>query len=66
MTIYTVFNYWEALHYLDRGYGFRTWEYAPEFAIRSWAYLMLHLPVVVIPARVLGFDKVRNLQRFEP
>ena len=34
------FNYWEPMHYLLFGYGFQTWEYSPEFALRSYAYLM--------------------------
>jgi alpha-1,2-mannosyltransferase len=42
-----VFNYWEPVHYLTRGHGFQTWEYAPEFAIRSWAYAGLH--AIVLP-----------------
>ncbi|EGN93107.1 glycosyltransferase family 22 protein [Serpula lacrymans var. lacrymans S7.3] len=42
-----VFNFWEPLHYLDRGYGFQTWEVTPTYAIRSWAYILLHL----LPAR---------------
>ncbi|QIW95535.1 hypothetical protein AMS68_001053 [Peltaster fructicola] len=37
-----VFNYWEPTHYLTHGYGLQTWEYAPQFAIRSWAYAGLH------------------------
>ena len=37
-----VFNYWEPTHYLTHGYGLQTWEYSPEFAIRSWAYVTLH------------------------
>ncbi|KAJ1969338.1 mannosyltransferase [Dispira parvispora] len=37
-----VFNYWEPLHYLQFGRGFQTWEYSPEFGIRSWAYIGLH------------------------
>lgn len=34
------FNYWEPMHYLLFGYGFQTWEYSPEFALRSYAYLI--------------------------
>lgn len=45
-----VFNFWEPLHYLDRGYGFQTWETSPAYAIRSWAYIILHY----VPARVLN------------
>ena len=37
-----VFNYWEPTHYLNHGYGLQTWEYSPEYAIRSWAYIGLH------------------------
>ena len=37
-----VFNYWEPSHYLQYGIGFQTWEYAPQYAIRSWAYLLPH------------------------
>jgi len=37
-----VFNYWEPLHYLVKGNGFQTWEYSPDYSIRSYAYLVLH------------------------
>ena len=37
-----VFNYWEPTHYLNHGYGLQTWEYSPEYAIRSWAYAGVH------------------------
>ncbi|KAL3427497.1 alpha-mannosyltransferase [Phlyctema vagabunda] len=36
------FNYWEPTHYLSHGYGLQTWEYSPEYAIRSWLYIVLH------------------------
>ena len=36
------FNYWEPTHYLLYGRGLQTWEYAPRFALRSYAYLLLH------------------------
>lgn len=36
------FNYWEPTHYLSHGYGLQTWEYSPEFSIRSWLYVALH------------------------
>ncbi|KDQ63225.1 glycosyltransferase family 22 protein [Jaapia argillacea MUCL 33604] len=51
-----VYNFWEPLHYLDKGYGFQTWEVSPVYAIRSWAYILLH----VLPARIpswLAVDK---------
>ncbi|KAL1960851.1 hypothetical protein VTO42DRAFT_5834 [Malbranchea cinnamomea] len=37
-----VFNYWEPTHYLTHGYGLQTWEYSPEYSIRSWLYISLH------------------------
>ncbi|OKL64308.1 hypothetical protein UA08_00919 [Talaromyces atroroseus] len=37
-----VFNYWEPTHYLNHGYGLQTWEYSPEYSIRSWLYVTLH------------------------
>lgn len=36
------FNYWEPLHYLVYGQGLQTWEYSPEFALRSYTYLLIH------------------------
>lgn len=43
-----VYNYWEPLHQLGFGRAFETWEYAPQYAIRSWAYILLHLPVALV------------------
>ena len=37
-----VFNYWEPTHYLNHRFGLQTWEYAPEFSIRSWLYIAIH------------------------
>ncbi|KAH0838056.1 glycosyltransferase family 22 protein [Lanmaoa asiatica] len=39
-----VFNFWEPLHFLQFGHGFQTWEVTPTFAIRSWAYILFHMP----------------------
>lgn len=36
------FNYWEPTHYISHGYGLQTWEYSPDYAIRSWLYVGLH------------------------
>lgn len=55
------FNYWEPLHYLIRGEGFQTWEYSPEFGLRSWFYILMHgiwaffLPTSVIPPPMFFF-----------
>lgn len=33
------FNYWDPLNLLIRKFGKQTWEYSPEYAIRSYAFL---------------------------
>ncbi|XP_066915895.1 alpha-1,2-mannosyltransferase ALG9-like [Clytia hemisphaerica] len=43
------FNYWEPTHYLMYESGFQTWEYSPEYAIRSYAYLYLY----TMPAKII-------------
>ncbi|KAL7485508.1 hypothetical protein ACHAW6_011959 [Cyclotella cf. meneghiniana] len=35
-----VFNYWEPLHFVLYGTGMQTWEYAPQYALRTYAYLL--------------------------
>ncbi|KAI0715109.1 glycosyltransferase family 22 protein [Earliella scabrosa] len=52
-----VFNFWEPLHYLWKGYGFQTWETSPEYSIRSWAYILLHYLPVKISATFIGPEK---------
>ncbi|RMD44423.1 hypothetical protein DV735_g737, partial [Chaetothyriales sp. CBS 134920] len=50
------YNYWEPLHFLLHGTGFETWEYSPQYAIRSWAYTLLHaLPLA--PFRLAATSK---------
>jgi alpha-1,2-mannosyltransferase len=34
------YGYWEPLHYLLWGRGMQTWEYAPEYAIRTYAFIV--------------------------
>ncbi|XP_063426671.1 alpha-1,2-mannosyltransferase ALG9-like [Mytilus trossulus] len=52
------FNYWEPMHYLLFKKGFQTWEYAPQYAIRSYAYLWIHgLPLKLIHF-IFGTNKV--------
>ncbi|KAI9888305.1 MAG: mannosyltransferase [Vezdaea aestivalis] len=51
-----VYNYWEPLHYLRHGFGLQTWEYSPEYAIRSWCYISLHaligkIGMILLPLR---------------
>ncbi|CEL56132.1 alpha-1,2-mannosyltransferase [Rhizoctonia solani AG-1 IB] len=52
-----VFNFWEPLHYLDQGHGFQTWETSPTYALRSWAYVLLHLFPAKFPIWLASFDK---------
>jgi len=53
-----VFNYFEPLHRLAYGmrggFALRTWEYSANFALRSWFYLLLHMPVVASISKVFG------------
>ena len=46
-----IYNYWEPLHLLLFGRGFQTWEYSPDYAIRSWLYIVIHY----IPSYILSF-----------
>lgn len=54
------FNYWEPTHYLDHGYGLQTWEYSPEYAIRSWLYIVLH----AVPGKVASFFSGKGPHQF--
>lgn len=60
-----VFNYWEPTHYLNHGYGLQTWEYSPEYAIRSWTYTGIHALVIrvgMMPLRFFGFAKSKTAE----
>ncbi len=52
-----VHGYWEVLHYLTYGRGLQTWEYAPQFAIRTYAYVAAFLPITKLLSWV-GISKV--------
>ncbi|KAF8971754.1 glycosyltransferase family 22 protein [Flammula alnicola] len=52
-----VYNFWEPLHFLEQGYGFQTWELSPQYALRSWAYILLHYIPPHIGNIVLSGDK---------
>ncbi|KRZ83276.1 Alpha-1,2-mannosyltransferase ALG9 [Trichinella sp. T8] len=44
-----VYNYWEPVHMLVYGSGMQTWEYSPQYAIRSYAFLLFFsLPAKLI------------------
>ena len=42
------YNYWEPLHFLLYGSGLQTWEYAHEYALRTYAYLLPLKAVAVL------------------
>ena len=55
-----VFNYWEPTHYLNHGFGLQTWEYSPEYAIRSWLYIVIH----AIPGKFGSFLFSKKVYEF--
>jgi alpha-1,2-mannosyltransferase len=60
-----VFNYWEPTHYLNHGYGLQTWEYSPEYAIRSWSYTTIHsllIGIGTLPLKLLPFGKPKVIE----
>ncbi|KAK3748629.1 hypothetical protein QZH41_016680, partial [Actinostola sp. cb2023] len=52
------FNYWEPTHYLLYGTGFQTWEYSPQFAIRSYGYILLNALPGFVQVYLLKANKV--------
>ncbi|KAJ8326593.1 mannosyltransferase [Batrachochytrium dendrobatidis] len=54
-----VFNYWEPTHYLQYGTALQTWEYAPQYAIRSWAYITFHAIITISIEYALTTNKLQ-------
>ncbi|KAL0257796.1 mannosyltransferase [Diplodia seriata] len=52
-----VFNFYEPSHYLDHKHGLQTWEYSPEYAIRSWAYAGIHAGIAFVARALPGSTK---------
>ncbi|KAI8320796.1 hypothetical protein GQ54DRAFT_245605, partial [Martensiomyces pterosporus] len=50
-----VYNYYEPLHFLQFGAGKQTWEYAPQFALRSYGFLNIYKWAVGLLHFVFGF-----------
>ena len=50
-----VFNYYEPLHFLLFGKGLQTWEYAPEYALRTAAFLN---PLYLILSPLSGISTI--------
>lgn len=55
------FNYWEPLNLLIRGFGKQTWEYSPEYAIRSYTYL---IPYVIVTYPIKLVEKFVNIPSY--
>lgn len=53
-----VYNYWEPCYYLAHGSGFQTWEYSPQYAIRSWTWIAIHAIPIKILATFFGINKI--------
>lgn len=45
---------------MNHGYGLETWEYSPEFSIRSWAYISIH----ALPAKIIGLFSQSKTSEF--
>ncbi|RKF55300.1 Alpha-1,2-mannosyltransferase alg9 [Golovinomyces cichoracearum] len=64
------FNYWEPTHFMSHGYGLQTWEYSPEYAIRSWLYIIIHATIGnirrILPStsKVAEFYFIRHVLAF--
>ena len=61
-----VFNYCEPTHYIAHGFGLQTWEYSPEYAIRSWLYALIHaipskIAAAFVSKKVFEFYLVRGM-----
>ena len=59
--VLVVYNFWEPPHFLEQGYGFQTWEFSPKFALRSWAYILLHYLSPRVGQLLASGDKLRFL-----
>lgn len=51
------YGYFEPLHFLLYGTGMQTWEYSPEYAIRTYAFVLPFLPICRVLS-ALGCSKI--------
>jgi len=42
------YGYWEPLHYITHNKGMQTWEYAPQYAIRSFSFILPLSPLNIL------------------
>eukprot|EP01064_Diplonema_japonicum_P036512 TRINITY_DN8226_c0_g1_i1.p1 TRINITY_DN8226_c0_g1~~TRINITY_DN8226_c0_g1_i1.p1 ORF type:complete len:566 (+),score=139.24 TRINITY_DN8226_c0_g1_i1:948-2645(+) len=58
-----VFNYWEPAHQLMYGKGLQTWEYSPDYGLRSYLYLYVNMWSGVMVQNVLTRSSVFMVMR---
>uniref|UniRef100_A0A7S3LU66 Mannosyltransferase n=1 Tax=Palpitomonas bilix TaxID=652834 RepID=A0A7S3LU66_9EUKA len=56
------FNYWEPAHFLAFGKGLQTWEYAPQYGLRSYFYILPTSIISFFSAWVTGGQRVFGFQ----
>ena len=54
------FGYWEPLHFLLYGHGMQTWEYSPEYAIRTYSFITPFLIIGNIFKIVLSMFNIHD------
>lgn len=57
------FNYEEPTHLVAYGRGLQTWEYAPQYALRSYAYVGAHGALASAVGGAWGADKIAVFHR---
>jgi alpha-1,2-mannosyltransferase len=55
------YGYYEPLHFMMYGYGFQTWEYAHEFGLRSYVFL---LPMALVGQALQAALSLSKVQTF--
>ena len=60
-----VHGYWEVLHYLTYERGLQTWEYAPQYAIRTYAYVAAMLPVTKLCTLVVSLSMCLHILAYD-
>lgn len=53
------YNYWEPTHHLIFGQALQTWEYDPQFALRSYLYLWIHAAPGYLYTKIISTNPVQ-------
>jgi alpha-1,2-mannosyltransferase len=54
------FNYWEPLHMILHGSGLQTWEYSPDFALRSYLFLLPYAAIAQLGTVLAGILSISS------